>query len=66
MNLTLSNIKLNRHLLTLAKSVMYLGTEIDENVTWNNRIEVLSKLRYFIPTENLTSIYYILFQSYIL
>ena len=44
LNLTLSNIKLNGHLLTPAKSVTYLD----------------------IPTETLTSIYYSLFQLYIL
>ena len=67
LNLTLSNIKLNGHLLTLAKSVTYLGIEIDKTLSWNNRIEVLakklsktnlilSKLRYYIPTETLTSV----------
>ena len=43
LNLTLSNIKLNGHLLTLAKSVTYLGIEIDETLSWNNQIEVLAK-----------------------
>ena len=77
LNLTLSNIKLNGHLLTLAKSVTYLGIETDETLSWNNQIEVLgkklsrtkgilSKLRYCIPTETLISIYYSLFQSYVL
>ena len=72
LNLTLSNIKLNGHLLTLAKSVRYLGIEIDKTLSWNNQIEVLakklsrtngilSKVRYYIPTETLTSIYYSLF-----
>ena len=32
LNLTLSNIKLNEYLLTLAKSVAYLGIEIDETL----------------------------------
>ena len=74
LNLKLSNIKLNGHLLTLAKSVMYLGIEIDKTLSWNNQIEVLaqklgrtnrilSKLRYYIPMETLISIYYSLFQS---
>ena len=77
LNLTLSNIKLNGHLLTLAKSVTYLGIEIDETLSWNNQTEVLakklsrtngilSKLRYYIPTETLISICYRLFQSYVL
>ena len=72
LNLTLSNIKLNGYLLTLAKSVTYLGTEIDETLSWNNQIEVLakkvsrtkgilSKLRYYVPAQTLTSIRYSLF-----
>ena len=36
-NLTLSNIKVNGHLLTLAKSVTYLGIEICETLSWNNQ-----------------------------
>ena len=66
-----------KHLLTLAESVTCLGTEIDETLSWNNHIEVLakrfnrtneilSKLRYYVPTETLTTIYDSLFQSYIL
>ena len=43
LNLKLSNIKLNGHLLTLAKSVMYLGIEIDKTLSWNNQIEVHAK-----------------------
>ena len=79
LNLTSSNIKLNGHLRTLAKSVTYLGIEIDETLSWNNQIVIevlakkcsrtngiLSKLRYYIPTETLISIYYSLFQSYVL
>ena len=73
----MSNIKLNGHLITLAKSVTYLGIEIDETLSWNNQIEVLaqklsrtngmlSKLRYYIPTETLISIYYGLSQLYVL
>ena len=75
LNLTLSNIWLNEHLLTLAQSVKYLGIEIDETLSWSNQTDVLakklsrtngilSKLRSDIPTETLTSI--CLFQSYIL
>ena len=77
LNLTLSNTNLNGYLLTFAKSVTYLGIEIDETLSWNNQIEVLakklnrtngilSKLRYDIPMETLISIYYSLFQVYIL
>ena len=43
LNLILSNIKLNEYLLTLAKSVTYLGVEIDAMLSWNNQIEVLAK-----------------------
>ena len=43
LNLTLSNIKLNEYLLTLAKSVAYLGIEIDETLFWNNQIKVVAK-----------------------
>ena len=77
LNLTSSNIKLNGHLRTLAKSVTYLGIEIDETLSWNNQTEVLakklnrtngilSKLRYDIPMGTLISIYHSLFQVYIL
>ena len=34
LNLTLSNIKLKGHLLTLAKSSKYLGIEIDETLSY--------------------------------
>ena len=34
LNFTLSNIKLNGHLLTLAKSFKYLGIEIDETLSY--------------------------------
>ena len=43
LNLTLSNIKLNGHLLILVKSVMYLGIEIDEALSWNNQTDALAK-----------------------
>ena len=74
MNLTLSNIKLNGHLQTLAKSVTYLRTDIDETLSWNNQIEVLAKnfaeltefslnLDITFQSKTLISIYYSLFQS---
>ena len=60
LSLTLPNTKLNDYLLTLAKSFMYLGVEIDKTLSWNNQIEVLSrtnrilsKFRCYIPTETL-------------
>ena len=34
---------LNEHLLTLAKSVTYLGIEIRETLSWNNQIKVHAK-----------------------
>ena len=43
LSLTSSNIKLNENLLTLAKSVTYLSIEIDENLSWNKQIKVLTK-----------------------
>ena len=43
LNLISSGIKLKEHLLTLAKSVTYLGIEIDKTLSWNNQIEVLAK-----------------------
>ena len=43
LNLTLSNIKLNEHLLTSANSVTYLGIQIDETSSWNNQTKVLAK-----------------------
>ena len=73
----MSIIKLNGHLLTLTKSVTYLGIENNKTLSWNNQIEVLAKklsrtnrilseLRYYIPSETLISIYYNLSQLYIL
>ena len=57
LNLALSNIKFNEYLVTLAKSVTYLGVEIDETLSLSNKTEIhakkknkknriLSKLRY--------------------
>ena len=54
----------------------YLGIEIDETLSWNKHIEILSKklsrtngilskLRYFIPLQTLSSVYYALFHSHI-
>ena len=76
-NLALSNIKINKNLLTLANSVTYLGTKVDETWSWNNKAEFLAKklsrtnrihpkLRYHIPTKTLISTYYSLFRSYVL
>lgn len=76
LDLTLSNIKLSEYLLTLTKSVMYLGTEMDRTLSSISKIEIHaknlsraniihSKLRYYIRTETLTSIYFS-FQPYVM
>ena len=76
LNVTVPNIKLNNFILTPEKTVTYLGIKIDENLSWNKQIEILakklsrtngilSKLRYYVSKKTLTSIYYSLFQSYI-
>ena len=79
LNLTLSDIKLNGYLLSLAKSVTYLGIAIDETLSWNNQNEVLAKklsrtneilseLRYYIPAETLpfSVAYFIWFNNLVL
>ena len=40
LNLALSNIKFNEYLVTLAKSVTYLGVEIDETLSLSNKTEI--------------------------
>ena len=76
LNLTLSNIKLNEYLLNSCK-VCHVSWWWDwQNVTleqpnWSSceiisrANGIISKCRYYIPTETLTSIYYSLFQSFI-
>ena len=79
LNLTLSDIKLNGYLLSLAKSVTYLGMAIDETLSWNNQNEVLAKklsrtngilseLKYYIPAETLpfSVVYFIWFNNLVL
>ena len=76
LNITVPNIKLNIFILTSEKTVTYLDIEIDENLSWNKQTEILakklsktngilSKLRYYVSKNTLTSIYYSVFQSYI-
>ena len=43
LNLTVRNINLGEYLVTALKSTADLGAEIDENLSWNNQIEVLTK-----------------------
>ena len=43
LNLALSNIKFNEYLVTLAKSVTYLGVEIDETLSLSNKTEIHAK-----------------------
>ena len=43
LNLALSNIKFNEYLVTLAKSVTYLGVEIDETLSLSNKTEINAK-----------------------
>ena len=76
LNITVPNIKLNNFILTPEKTDTCLGIETDENLSWNKQIEILAKilsrtnglllkLSYYVSKKTLTSIYYILFQSYI-
>ena len=72
-NKIMSNIQLNEHLLALCKVCQILSIDIDKILSWNNQIEVLSsrtnrilsKLRYYIPTETLTSVWSFLFLHFI-
>ena len=38
LNITVPNIKLNNFILTPEKTATYLGTEIDENLSWREQI----------------------------
>ena len=66
LNITVPNIKLNNFTLTPEKTITYLRTEIDENLSWNKKIEILaeklsrtncilSKLRYYVSKKTLKS-----------
>ena len=76
LNNAVPNIKLNTFILTPEKTVTYFGIEIDENLSRNKQIKLLAKtlsktngilpkLRSHVSKKTLTSIYYSLFQSYI-
>ena len=42
-NVTVPNIKQNNFILTPENNVIYVGIQIDENLSWNKKIEILSK-----------------------
>ena len=63
LKIAVPNIKLNNFILTPEKTVTYLGTEIEENLSCNRQIEILakklsrtnrilSKLRYYVSEKN--------------
>ena len=71
------NIKLNKYHLKLQPYVKYLGVYIDEILSWNKQIDIisqklarsnglLSKLRHFVPLDVSLSVYYSIFYSYLL
>ena len=71
------HVRSNDFELKPCQFVTYLGVTIDEVLSWNKQIElicsklsrtngIMSKLRYYVPQKTCISIYYCLFQSYIL
>ena len=71
------SIKINNFKLVKQQNVGYLGVRIDEVLSWNKQIDIIStklcnvnaiisKLRYFAPIKVLLSLYYSLFYSCIL
>ena len=77
--LNMENIyfKLNGTKLTRSNCVNYLGMQIDEHLSWNSHVNLLSKnlsrangilakLRHFVPKHILTSVYYAIFYSHVL
>ena len=68
-------IKLNGKKLYSSSYIKYLGISLDENLNWKKHISILSsklrrangalaKLRHFVPTKILTSVYYAIFNSH--
>lgn len=71
------SIKINNFKLQPVKFVNYLGVSIDETLSWNKQIEILStklarangilsKLRHYAPLHVCVSVYYSIFYSHIL
>ena len=69
-------LKLCRKILNRTNYVRYLGMKIDENLNWKSHIDdfasklnransLLSKLRYFVSSEILRSVYFAIFQSFV-
>ena len=69
-------IKMGNILLKNVKSVKYLGVMLDENITWFDQIDYLSKklsrsagifskLRYYVNTNVLIKVYHALFNSHL-
>ena len=69
-------IKLNGKKLYSSSYIKYLGIFLDENLNWKKHISILSsklrrangalaKLRHFVPTKTLTSVYYAIFNSHL-
>ena len=69
-------IKLNGKLFCPSNHVKYLGVYIDSNLNWNYQtnilaskltrsIRMLSKIRHYVTTETLKSIYYAIFSSHL-
>ena len=73
---TALKFKLCRKILKKANHVRYLGIKIDKNLNWKTRVHdlvsklnrtnpVLYKLRHFVSSEILRSVYFAIFQSHI-
>ena len=69
-------LKLNGKKLYPSNCIKYLGIFLDENMNWKKHISTLSsklrrangalaKLRHFVPTKTLTSVYYAIFNSHL-
>ena len=68
-------IKLSGQILTPSKWVKYLGVHLDEHLNWKNHVStiatklrrangVISKIRHFVPTKTLLSVYHAIFASH--
>ena len=69
-------LSINNQMLTQETSIRYLRVYIDYNISWKThitnisenikrRIGILSKLRYFLSTKTLLSLYYALVESFL-